>query len=180
MGLKDWLTTKAMARAPDHRAIVQERLGADDPVEGHTFGFPVAYKRAGGGVGGGKALTLATKALENAYKQGRHIGGDEGTIARSMALDSQGQTMLVVAARTFSGWTFGVMNTDPEPEEAWRVPREQLRAIERTGKTRQGGTIEVRLTFADDSFIDWQVSDHDAMTVGFWEAAERLGGSPGA
>lgn len=173
MGFKDWLTKKAMARMPDHRAIVQTRLGADDEVQGHTFGYPVAYER-GGKHGPNKLLSKAVDAATNAVKQGKHLGGAPGTIAPSLSLDSSAQTMLVVSARTFSGWTFGMMNNDEEPEEAFRVARSEVRSIERTGKTHQGGTIEIRITFADESFIDWQVLDQELMCVGFWEATDGL------
>ncbi|MFA4927039.1 MAG: hypothetical protein WC558_00875 [Patulibacter sp.] len=173
MGLKDWLTKKAMARLPDHRAIVQAHLGAEDEVRGHAFGYPVAYER-GGRHGPNKLLSKAIDTATNAVQQGRHVGGPADGIAASLPLDSQAQTMLVLSARTFSGWTFGVMNNDEEPEQAFRVPRSDVRSIERTGKTRQGGTIEIRITFADGSFVDWQVLDQEMMCVGFWEAAEAL------
>lgn len=173
MGLKDWLTKKAMARMPDHRAIVQARLGADDAVQGHTFGYPVAYER-GGKHGPNKLLSKAVDAATNAVKQGQHVGGAPGTIAPSLSLDSSAQTMLVLSSRTFSGWSFGMMNNDEEPEETFRIPRSDVRSIERTGKTHQGGTIEIRISFADESFIDWQVLDQELMCVGFWEAADDL------
>lgn len=174
MGLKDWLTKKAMARLPDHRAIVQARLGADDQVQGHAFGYPVAYER-GGNHGPNKLLSKAVDAATNAVKQGRHVGGPADGIAGTLALDSQAQTMLVLSDRTFSGWTFGVMNDDEEPDEQFRIDRAELRSIERTGKTRQGGTVEIRITFADGSFIDWQVVEQELLCVGFWEATGDLG-----
>lgn len=173
MGLKDWLTKKAMARMPDHRAIVQAHLGAEDEVQGHTFGYPVAYER-GGKHGPNKLLSKAVDTATNAVKQGRHVGGPADGIAATLPLDSQAQTMLVLSGRTFSGWTFGVMNNDEEPEQAFRVARSDVRSIERTGKTRQGGTIEIRISFADQSFVDWQVVDQELMCVGFWEAADGL------
>lgn len=173
MGLKDWLTKKAMARMPDHRAIVQARLGADDEVQGHTFGYPVAYER-GGKHGPNKLLSKAVDAATNAVKQGKHVGGPADGIASTLPLGTDAQTMLVLSDRTFSGWTFGMMNNDEEPEQAFRVERSDVRSIERTGKTRQGGTIEIRITFADESFVDWQVLDQELMCVGFWEAAEGL------
>lgn len=173
MGLKDWLTKKAMARLPDHRAIVQARLGADDAVQGHAFGYPVAYER-GGSHGPNKLLSKAVDAATNAVMQAKYVGGPVGGIATTLVLDNEAQTMLVLSERTFSGWSFGVMNNHEEPEEEFRMPRSDLRSIVRTGKTRQGGAIEIRITFVDESFIDWHVADHELMCVGFWEATDGL------
>jgi hypothetical protein len=62
--------------------------------------------------------------------------------------------------------------SDDEPSERFRIERDQLVSVERTGKTRQGGQIEFRLTFADGSFADWAL--HPSLASGFWEAAEAF------
>lgn len=168
MGLKDRMMKRFMAGAPDHGAVIQERLGEDDRVEGHGFALPVAYERGGGGVGGGKALTRLANAATNAVSQDRHVGGEAGSIAQSLPRDPQ-HVAVAISQRTISIWDFGMQFSDDEPAERFRIDRAQLVSLERTGKKRQGGQIEFRLTFADGSFADWAL--HPSLENGFWEAA---------
>jgi hypothetical protein len=170
MGLKDFMMKRFMASAPDHGAVIQGRLGDGDRVEGYAFALPVAYERSGGGVGGGKALTRMANAATNVVSQERHIGGEPGSIARSMTLEPQ-HVALTISERALTAWDFGMQFVDEDPREVLRIERDRLRSIERTGKKRQGGQVEVRLTFVDDSFADWALNDHESFNRGFWEAA---------
>lgn len=174
MGLKARMMRRFMANAPDHGAVIQERLGDDDRVEGYAFAIPVAYERSGGGVGGGKAFTRLANAATNAVSQGKHVGGEAGSIATTLPLDPQ-HCALTISTQSLTIWDFGMQFLDEEPREAFRLDRAQLVSIERTGKTRQGDQVEARLTFVDGSFTDWALHTHEAFDRGFWAAADRLG-----
>lgn len=171
MGLKDRMMRRFMAGAPDHGAVIQERLGEDDRVEGYGFALPVAYERGGGGVGGGKALTRLANAATNVVSQNRHVGGEAGSIAQSLPREPQ-HVAVTISQRSISIWDFGMQFSDDDPAERFRIACDQLVSVERTGKKRQGGQIEFRLTFADGSFADWAL--HPSLASGFWEAAEAF------
>jgi len=169
MGLRDRLAAKAAARTPDYRPLLSEALGAEDRLIGFTFGTPVSYE-TGRGAGLGTARltgTLINKATEQISKA-RHIGGDEGSIARTLPRDASGSRAIVISANGFSVWDFQT------PECLARVPRAQVASVERVGDGAQGWAT-IRVTFTDESFFDYKVMDHE-MYADFWTAAVGFAG----
>ncbi|HEX7738070.1 MAG TPA: hypothetical protein VF426_00320 [Marmoricola sp.] len=169
MGFRDRLMAKAAARTPDYRPLLSEALGADDELIGFTFGTPVAHE-TGRGAGFGTARltgTLINKAGEQISKA-RHMGGDEGSIAHTLPRDASGSRAIVVSRAGFSVWDFQT------PECLARVPRSQVASLKRAGDAAQGWAT-ARITFADGSFFDYKVMDHE-MYADFWTAAAGFTG----
>jgi hypothetical protein len=175
MGLKKWLVDRAMANAdlPDYPAVITAALGGDDQVRGHVFGYHSAYQRGGGGVGGGKLLTHAANAATNVVSGSKHVGGDEGSDARK--LPRTGDLLaLAIADQSVSLWDFGPMRTEETPTEVARFDRAAVASIERTGGGRKmQGLVEARVSFADGSFADYLIMDHESF-ADFWTAAAAL------
>jgi hypothetical protein len=159
MGLRDKFYAKMASLGIDHDAVLAEQLGPEDPLVTTGGMTPSAYERAGGQGGmnvGGRLMAKAIDGATNAVSKSRHLGGDEGSIARSLPLS--GDLMIgALSSRGLSLWDFGVNGQQTPPSLLLRIPGDQVASVVDTGTKAQGGTFVVRFTFVDDSFIDYRV-----------------------
>ncbi|WP_370149884.1 hypothetical protein [Streptacidiphilus sp. EB129] len=171
--MRDRLVARAMANLPDHRGTLIEALGPGDELLGFIFGAPVAYE-TGFGSGFGTARltgTIINKVTEQVSKA-RHIGGDTGTIARTLPREGSPTRPIVISKLGLSIWDLGIAGQTSPPSRQVSVARQNIRSISRTGKTR-GGMVEIRVVFSDESYFDYRVMEHD-LYADFWPATETF------
>lgn len=153
---------------PDHAAVLQEQLG-DETLLAHVGVLPSATetdrsKRP-------KDLTELAQGAAHKFIDGkvkdRHIGGAEGTLAHTLPR-SEEPVMLALAADSLTVWKFGLGAKAKAPDLVVRVPRPEIVSIADTGKRTARG--HVRVTFADESFFDYQTLA--TPSEDFWAAAE--------
>ena len=88
MGLMDMYKALFTGPAIDVASEIGQLLPDGDRVLVHCQVIPSGFKRGGGGVGvDGRLLNLVTSAVETAVSRSNHIGGDEGSTARSLPND---------------------------------------------------------------------------------------------
>lgn len=118
----------------------------------------------------GELAGKAANRLKDAYIADKHVGGDEGTIGRSLP-NTTDILVLALAERSISLWSFGPSGRKTDPDLVARIPREQVASISDTGKRTARG--HVRLSFSDASFFDEQTLK--APSEEFWQAAAGYG-----
>lgn len=171
MGLFDKLKDKVSGMMPDHAAVLQEQLGQERHLA-HVGVLPSATETDRSSrpkdlteLAQGAAHELIDKTVQD-----RHIGGEEGSIARSLPRSAD-PVMLALAEGSVTVWKFGLGAKAKAPDLVVRVPREQIASIADTGSRKARGHL--RLTFTDESFFDYQTLA--APTEEFWAAAEGFG-----
>lgn len=165
MGLFDKMKDTLAGLTPDYPAALQEGLGSE-LLLAHLAVLPSATEtdrsdRA-------KNLTEVAQGaahhfLDKAVKD-RHIGGDEGSIARSLPRSSD-PMMLALAQDSATLWKFTIGKA---PSLVARVERAEIASVTDTGKRTARG--HVRLAFRDGSFFDYQTLKSPEPE--FWAAAE--------
>lgn len=153
MGLFD--KVKGALQGPDFTAVLRDVVG-DDGFRAHAAVMPSSTEAIGREKRVRDVTDLAQCAARNAMDhvdQNRHIGGDDGTIARSLSRKPEGLA-LALAERSVTLWRFGMGAKKTQPDLVVRIPRDQVASIVDTGK--RGARGHVRLTFADGSFFDYQ------------------------
>ncbi|MFJ9313537.1 hypothetical protein ACIRN4_05035 [Pimelobacter simplex] len=172
MGFLD--KVKAAFAGPD--IDIAEEIAKVEPghqVIGHARVVASAFER-GGGVASGpnKLLGKAVEAASTAASGARHVGGDDGTVARDLprAADLH---VLVLSDRGLSLWDFGMTGTSTPPDHVASVPRASVASITDTGKKAQGGVAVARVSFTDGSFFDYRIMEKP--DTAFWEAVARFG-----
>lgn len=154
MGLMDKYKAFFTGPAIDVAAEVGRLLPGGDRVLAHTQAVPSGYQRGGGGVGlDGRLMNLVTSAVETAVSRSQHVGGDEGSRARSLPT-AAGPYTLVVSEQALSFWDLGLTGNQLPAEHVVSVPRAEVASFVDTGKTAQGGVPVARITFTDGSFAD--------------------------
>ncbi|MFC5678892.1 hypothetical protein [Aeromicrobium endophyticum] len=118
----------------------------------------------------GELAGKAANRLKDTYIADQHVGGDDGTIARSLP-NTTDILVLALAEKSISLWSFGPTGRRTDPDLVARIPREQVASIADTGKRTVRG--HVRLSFTDGSFFDEQTLK--APSQEFWTAAEAYG-----
>jgi hypothetical protein len=118
----------------------------------------------------GELAGKAANRLKDKYIADQHIGGDDGTIARSLP-NTTDILVLALAEKAISLWSFGPSGRKTEPDLVARIPRDQVASIADTGKRTVRGHI--RLSFTDGSFFDEQTLK--APSDEFWQAADAYG-----
>lgn len=173
MGLFDKI--KGALSGPDLTPLLTEKVGADGFLA--YTGVMASATEPDRPKKAVKDLTdLAQKGahkLIDSAVENRHIGGEEGSIARSLPRESE-PLALVLAERSVSLWRFGMGAKRKNPDLVVRIPREQVTSIADTGKRKARG--HVRLTFVDGSFFDQQTLT--APSEGFWRAADGYAQQP--
>jgi hypothetical protein len=157
MGLLDKYVQMVAGPAPDMPALMGGLLGAEDPFMSWTSATPEAMASDGsGGVSSdplNRLLNMAVKAAVSAHSANNHIGGAEGSIARTLPRDGE-QLTLVVSQNGLSAWRGdGYRGNVPEP--FYRIAAEHISTVTDTGQRRQGKAVVCRVTFVDDSFFDY-------------------------
>lgn len=174
MGLMDKWVARYAERAPDYQVVLDVELGPDGPCLAWAVVIPSAYERSGGGRDLGSRLVYkAVNTAINSVSTSNHIGGDDGSIARQLPVESHGM-MLALTGSALTLWDFGVMLTDLPPELRVRLQRSALIGFTDTGKKAQGGVQVVRLTFSDQSFFDYRIMSTSGPE--FWTQAAMLAG----
>ncbi|MDT0202396.1 hypothetical protein [Nocardioides sp. AE5] len=167
MGLFDKI--KGALSAPDHTETLRARVG-DDGFQGYAAVMASATEDTGPKKSVRDLTDLAQKGahkLIDGAVQNRHIGGDEGSIGRSMPRTAE-PMLLALSERSVTLWRFRFGAKKTDPDLVVRIPREQVTSIEATGKRTARG--HVRLSFADGSFFDEQLLSEPAAE--FWAAAD--------
>jgi hypothetical protein len=153
MGLFKKMIEKAQANLPDHAAEVGKCLPAGDTVTASGFGMHRAYDGATGGRG--IDGIIVNKVIAKASAHG-HISGDVDSCARAIPSDMQGMHHIAITSQGLSFWDFGMTNRELPPRELVSFPRSSVRSIAKTGKAPRGYE-DVRITFTDDSYVDYGV-----------------------
>jgi hypothetical protein len=158
MGLMDRYAAFVNGPEVDLAAEIGAALGQDDRLVVHTAVVPSAYRRGGGGgiSLSGKLLNVVTSAVENSVSGSRHIGGDEGSIARTLPREG-GPYVLALSTQALTLWDFGMALRTVPGDRLVTVPRAQVTSVEDTGTTAQGGVPVARITFADGSYFDYRL-----------------------
>jgi hypothetical protein len=158
MGLLDKLAAKMAARGPDHGALLTEALGVDDPYVAHGSVVAAAFKRGGGNSNdfASKLLVKAVDVASTKISESRHIGGEPGTIARSLPQEGD-MLFAALSAHGVSMWSFGMLGTDVPPRLVYRFAGDRIASVQETGQRAQGGAKMIRFTFSDDSFFDYRL-----------------------
>lgn len=86
----------------------------------------------------------------------RHIGGRRGSIARTVPRDRGWFLVLVLSADRVTMWDLGLDGAGHPDEPVFEITRAELTSIE-TRRSRGTGIVEVRMRFADKSFLDIDV-----------------------
>ncbi|HXH80966.1 hypothetical protein [Nocardioides sp.] len=173
MGLRDKWMAQMSARMPDYGSVLTEALGDDAPCQAHALVVPAAYERnSGSGSDIGSALLKrAVDLASNSIAENKHIGGDDGSIARSLPRVGD-MLALALSPTSLSFWSFGITGRELPPQRRIRLDRDVVRGLVGTGKRSQGGAGVARLSFVDGSFFDYRVVMAPAPE--FWVEAESL------
>jgi hypothetical protein len=170
MGMFDKI--KGAVSGPDPAETLRGVLGDDTllafvPVmaSGSAVASPNKRPRDLGELAGKAANRMKDKCIAD-----KDVGGDEGTIARSLP-NTTDILVLALAERTISLWSFGPSGRKTNPDLVARIPREQVASITDTGKRTVRGHI--RLSFTDSSFFDEQTLKTPSEE--FWQAADAYG-----
>lgn len=118
----------------------------------------------------GELAGTAANRMKDKYIADKHVGGDEGSISRSLP-NTTDILVLALAETSVSLWSFGPSGRKTEPDLVARIPREQVASVADTGKRTARG--HVRLSFTDGSFFDEQTLK--APSDEFWQAADGYG-----
>ena len=118
----------------------------------------------------GELAGKAANRMKDKYIADRHVGGDEGSIARALP-NTTDILVLALAEKTISLWSFGPSGRRTDPDLVARIPREQVASIADTGRRAARG--HVRLSFTDGSFFDEQTLKEPSDE--FWQAADAYG-----
>lgn len=169
MGMFD--TIKGALAGPDPAETLRRVLGDDTllafvPVM--ASGSAVADKKRPRDLG--ELAGKAANRLKDKYIADKHVGGAEGTIARSLP-NTTDILVLALAEKTISLWSFGPSGRKTDPDLVARIPREQVASIADTGKRTARGHL--RLSFTDGSFFDEQTLKTPSDE--FWQAADAYG-----
>ncbi len=167
MGFMD--KVKGALQGPDFTPVLTEKVGADGFLA-YVGVLPSSTEDIGPQKRVRDVTDMAQKAARNAldnFDQNRHIGGEEGTIGRSLSRKPEGLA-LALAQGSVTLWRFGMGAKKTNPDLVARIPREQVTSIADTGK--RGARGHVRLTFADGSFFDYQALT--APSDDFWAAVD--------
>ncbi len=159
MGLLDKYVQMVSGPAPDMPALMGGLLGSEDTFLAWASATPEAVEADGsGGVASdplNRLLNMAVKAAVSAHSASKHIGGADGSIARTLPRDGE-QLTLVVSTAGLSAWRGnGYRGNIPEPH--YRIAAEHIRSVTDTGQRGQGGTAICRVQFVDDSFFDYRL-----------------------
>lgn len=127
MGLRAWLTEKALQGAPDHRGLIAAGLAAGDELEGYVFGELAS--RDDNGLEDPQAGRLPA-ALPNL----------------ALAISHEALTL----------WDFGQSAREVPPTLAFSVDRFRVRSFARA-RSEVGGRAVVTITFADGSAAKYHV-----------------------
>ena len=162
---------KSAVSGPDPAETLRRVLGDDEllafvPVM--ASGSAVADKKRPRDLG--ELAGKAANRLKDQYIADKHIGGDDGSIARSLP-NTTDILVLALAEKSISLWSFGPSGRKTEPDLVARIPRDQVASITDTGKRTVRGHI--RLSFTDASFFDEQTLK--APSEEFWQAADAYG-----
>jgi hypothetical protein len=118
----------------------------------------------------GELAGKAANRMKDKYIADKHVGGGEGTIARSLP-NTTDILVLALAEKTVSLWSFGPSGRKTDPDLVARVPRDQVASI--TAADRRTVRGHVRLSFTDGSFFDEQTLKTPSEE--FWQAADAYG-----
>ena len=170
MGMFDKI--KSAVSGPDPAETLRRVLGDDTllafvPVMASGSAAPGPNKRPRDL---GELAGKAANRMKDKYIADKHVGGGEGTIARSLP-NTTDILVLALAEKTVSLWSFGPSGRKTEPDLVARIPRDQVASIADTGKRTARG--HVRLSFTDASFFDEQTLKQP--TEEFWQAAGGYG-----
>jgi hypothetical protein len=157
MGLLDKYVQMVSGPAPDMPALMGGLLGSEDTFLSWTTATPEAVESDGsGGVSSdplNRLLNMAVKAAVSAHSASKHIGGEPGSIARTLPRDGE-QLTLVVSQAGLSAWRGnGYRGNVPEP--LYRIAAEHISTVTDTGQRRQGQAMICRVDFVDGSFFDY-------------------------
>lgn len=170
MGLMDKYKALFTGPAIDVASEIGRLLPDGDRVLVHCQVIPSGFKHGGGGVDG-RLLNLVTSAVETAVSRSQHIGGEEGSTARSLPNEA-GPYHLAISEQNLSMWDLGITGNQLPAEHLGTVPRSHVASIVDTGKTAQGGVPVARLTFADGSFTDQRLMSKRGPE--FWAVASSI------
>lgn len=173
MGLFKKMAEKAAASMPDYGGDIAGQLQAGEHIVGWAHGMPLAFvtdknvRRQG-------VIGTAINATSQLRNESQHLGGEPGSMAMSFPRDAGGQLTFAITDQRLTVWFFGVMMRDSPPAALAAYQRDAIRSIAKTGGSDTYGTF-LRITFADDSFIDLSVMEHETYAP-FFAAAAELGG----
>lgn len=144
-------------RVPAHLdELVSAHLHPADHLCGLTVGIHSGYERFGGGVTAtGSVITRAVNEAALAIDDGRHIS----TGQKGIALQVPRTPEPLVLALTVHALSFWHLGPGHHPLRAASIPRRDLYSVHRTGR-RVDDRAEVRMSFADGSFVDYDILDH--------------------
>ncbi|PKQ32860.1 MAG: hypothetical protein CVT62_02065 [Actinobacteria bacterium HGW-Actinobacteria-2] len=157
MGFLDKYVQMVSGPAPDMPVLMGGLLAEGDTFLSWTTATPEAVESDGsGGVSSdpfNRLLNMAVKAAVSAHSASKHIGGAEGSIARTLPRDGE-QLTLVVSQAGLSAWRGnGYHGNVPEP--LYRIAGEHVATVTDTGQRRQGKAAVCRVDFVDGSFFDY-------------------------
>lgn len=169
MGLLDRIKNTLASMGPDNAAMVTQALEPGDVLRAHALATPAGFDT--GAAGPGQILTAVVNTATEVVSKKRHMGGEEGSIARSLPTAGEGR-ILAITDRGVSVWDFGVMRNEPASAPEYRIAREHIASLVDTGSRVQGGGSIWRLTFSDGSFFGYRIHP---LGETFAEAAAALG-----
>jgi hypothetical protein len=172
MGLFKKLAEKASAGAPDYPGVIGKLLPPGECLVGWGHAdqlAPVTDRNTRRHSAIGMAMNIASQKVS----EHRHLAGEMGSAAMSIPRDVNGQLTVAITDRRLTFWSFGPMMRDVPPVALASFPLGDVRWIAKTGARDQYGVV-VRFSFADESFIDFSVMEHE-MFASFFSAAADVG-----
>ena len=172
MGLFKKPAEKTAAGLPDHPREIAKQLSAGESVVGWAHAQPVAFA-ADKHVRRNGAIGMAINIASQKFAEHQHLAGADGSAAMSLPRDLNGQVTVAITDQRLTFWSFGATLREVPPTLLASFPRNDVRWISKTGGSNQYGSY-VRFSFADESFIDFAVMDHEPY-ASFFAAASDIG-----
>ena len=184
MGLLDKFIAKQMAKLPDYRAEVGNRLAGGDRVLAVSVGMNRASSKSLNEItlidqrsARSRLVGKALAGVTDAVSQARHIDGDDDSVAVASVPDVGDAIVIALSESALSFWSFGPTNTDVPPTPLGSIPRDRVASITQTGRIpgpAGKGYLTARLSFVDGSWVDYSIADETSYPE-FWSVATGFG-----
>lgn len=131
MGLLDKIKAKMAAAALDTGALIREGLAGQEELQAHALGWPAGADTDKGH--SGQVMTAFVNTASEVVSKKRHIGGEKGTIARSLPTTGEARE-LALTDHGVSVWDFGMYRNTPATAPEYRIAREHIASLAGTGR----------------------------------------------